>query len=267
MTSFGYGMSRRVRYCEPLEPHTHEGIRRDDEVNIVAFGGDAVSSVVFSPDGNTLASGGRDDTVRLWDVATGENIKTLRGHWNDVNSVVFSPDGKTLASGSDDNTIRFWDVSMLFEGVEEIQSLFADVNGDGVVNIQDLVLVGSSLGQSVREEGNPADVNEDGVINIIDLVEVSAAIESNQNAAPSTLSQLQEANLTQAEVQKWLAQAQQFNLTDPTAQRGIRFLEQLLLALTPKETALLPNYPNPFNPGDVDTVSVGSGCECDGNHL
>ena len=43
-------------------------------------------------------------------------------------------------------------------------------------------------------------------------------------------------------------QAQQLNLTDPTSQRGIRFLEQLLAALTPKETALLPNYPNPFNP-------------------
>ena len=45
-----------------------------------------------------------------------------------------------------------------------------------------------------------------------------------------------------------LRQAQQLNLTDTISQRGIRFLEQLLFALTPKETALLPNYPNPFNP-------------------
>ena len=53
---------------------------------------------------------------------------------------------------------------------------------------------------------------------------------------------------TRAEVEQWLAQAQQLNLTDATSQRGIRFLEQLLLALTPKETMLLANYPNPFNP-------------------
>ena len=53
---------------------------------------------------------------------------------------------------------------------------------------------------------------------------------------------------TRAEVEQWLAQAQQLNLTDATSQRGIRFLEQLLLSLTPKETALLANYPNPFNP-------------------
>ena len=54
--------------------------------------------------------------------------------------------------------------------------------------------------------------------------------------------------LTAADVQQWLFQAQQLNLTDPVSQRGIRFLEQLVMALTPKETALLPNYPNPFNP-------------------
>ena len=49
-------------------------------------------------------------------------------------------------------------------------------------------------------------------------------------------------------MQNWLSQAQQHNLTDAISQRGLRFLEQLLVALTPKETSLLPNYPNPFNP-------------------
>ena len=53
---------------------------------------------------------------------------------------------------------------------------------------------------------------------------------------------------TRAEVEQWLTQAQALNLTDATSQRGIRFLEQLLLALTPQETVLLANYPNPFNP-------------------
>jgi hypothetical protein len=66
--------------------------------------------VAFSSDGKTLASGGDDTTIRLWNVVTGELIgQPLRGHDGPVESVTFSSDGKTLASGSDDTTIRLWD--------------------------------------------------------------------------------------------------------------------------------------------------------------
>ena len=61
-----------------------------------------VYSVRFSPDGTRIASGSRDQTIRLWDASTGEQLDTLKGHTFDVTSVSFSPDGKRIASGSRD---------------------------------------------------------------------------------------------------------------------------------------------------------------------
>ena len=68
-------------------------------------------SVAFSPGGETLASASYDKSVRLWEVATGNEIQRYQGHENPVESVAFSPDGKTIASASQDNTIRLWNVS------------------------------------------------------------------------------------------------------------------------------------------------------------
>ena len=70
-----------------------------------------VYSVSFSPDGQTLASGSGDRTVRLWDTHTGRHLRTLTGHTDWVRSVSFSPDGQTLASGSEDGTVRLWDAN------------------------------------------------------------------------------------------------------------------------------------------------------------
>ena len=124
------------------------------------------------------------------------------------------------------------------------QGLKTDLNGDGVVNIQDLVLVASNFGKTGE---NTSDMNGDGTVNIVDLILVASAMR-NAAGAPATWRHDLEIVPTIVEVQQWLHEARQVGLTDSFFHRGILILEQLLASLTPEETALLPNYPNPFNP-------------------
>jgi WD40 repeat protein len=74
---------------------------------------DSVESVAFSPDGKMLASASKDDTIKLWDVATGQNLKTFNGPnpKESFNGVAFSPDGTLLAGASDDNNLYLWNLA------------------------------------------------------------------------------------------------------------------------------------------------------------
>lgn len=70
-----------------------------------------VNSVVYSRDGETIASGSNDNTVKLWDAASGRELRSFGGHAEQVTSVAISPDGKTLASASWDKTVKLWDAA------------------------------------------------------------------------------------------------------------------------------------------------------------
>ena len=212
----------------------------------------SVRSLAFSPDGSALAVGRVVDEygpkagiVRLWDPVTGAHLRTLEGHTDDVNSVAFSPDGNTLASGSYDGTVLLWEINPVVENAQVVEppQVKPDVNGHGGVDAQDLVLVAARLGISAE---NRADVNADGTVDTLDLVLVAGMADDLTDALPMFSNGA--IMLRTTEVKEWLEEARRLALADVTLLRGIEYLENLLEALTPERSALLPNFPNPFNP-------------------
>ncbi len=123
-----------------------------------------------------------------------------------------------------------------------------DVNKDGMTDILDLILVGQDFGKATSINAR-TDVNRDGKRNIADLVLVAQHLgePSGVSAAPSALA-LRNLTLDPAMIRTWIAQAHLENDGSLAFQQGIANLQQLLMLLTPENTALLANYPNPFNP-------------------
>ncbi|KAG9390869.1 WD domain, G-beta repeat [Carpediemonas membranifera] len=93
---------------------SHNGIKRwhwcSNRCLKTMVHGDCVWNMDVSPNGSTIASGGDDNCIKLWDAETGRRIKTLGEHNNRVNCLAFSSDGRTLVSGSNDKTAKIWDV-------------------------------------------------------------------------------------------------------------------------------------------------------------
>jgi len=102
---------RRILFIVLALGMCHAARGQRPELVIQTGHADRVSTVAFSPDGRMLASGSDDNTIKLWDVATGQELRTLTGHARQVSSVAFSSDGRTLASGSADKTIKLWDAA------------------------------------------------------------------------------------------------------------------------------------------------------------
>ena len=117
-----------------------------------------------------------------------------------------------------------------------------DVNRDGIVSILDLILVAQQLGRRVPA-GSPVDINGDGVVSILDLIRVAQGI-AGSPAAPAIGAESADA----ATIEAWIAHARLEDDGSVAFKQGIENLQNLLASLIPEETALLRNYPNPFNP-------------------
>ena len=123
-----------------------------------------------------------------------------------------------------------------------------DVNADGQVSILDLILVAQRLGETATANSE-VDINSDGVINILDLIVVAQHLgESTGTAAPSVITMDNVEGWDPAMIQAWIERAQVKNDGSVAFRQGIANLQRLLVFLIPEETALLTNYPNPFNP-------------------
>ena len=110
----GYdGFLQPTRYA-PFVTDAPTRIHKADErslLNIFRGHRDDVTSVAFSPDGNSVLTGSEDDLAILWDVETGREIQRFEGHKSGLWSVAFSPDGEMVLTGSDDSTARLWNAA------------------------------------------------------------------------------------------------------------------------------------------------------------
>ncbi|MGL6282643.1 MAG: WD40 repeat domain-containing protein, partial [Microcoleaceae cyanobacterium] len=120
--------------------------------------GTSVFSIAFSPDSKYLASGHRDNKIRIWTVE-GELFKTLTGHTEQINGLVYSPNSKYLVSGSSDQTVNLWDI----EKATLIRSI-SNPNGSGIeVNQVDISSDGQSIAVAMSD-----DTQENNLIQVWD---------------------------------------------------------------------------------------------------
>jgi WD40 repeat protein len=125
------------------------------------------TSLLFSPDGQTLASGSLGNNIRLWNTESGQLANVLRGHTERVTSIAFSPDTKMIASGSFDNTVRLWDVpsGKLVHTLKTESTYYVAFSYDGLTIASsgyngDVRLWNTASGQALRVLKGPGGIGD-----------------------------------------------------------------------------------------------------------
>ena len=167
---------------------------------------------------------------------------------NETVNIVELPENEELVSHLSNQLHAGWQAALpeMQERIPVPQTLPWDINDDGKVDIQDLILVSNSF--DVEPLTHPkVDVNDDGRVDIIDLLLVAAHFGASSNLmAPAIHAEILPEHLNR--VNEWIAEARLADDGSHLFKQGIATLEGLLNSVTPEKTALFPNYPNPFNP-------------------
>jgi WD40 repeat protein len=102
------GSYRKIKVWETSSPQNQKNLPDTQPIYTLMGHSHIVNSLAMSADAKFLVSGSQDQTIRVWNLATGELVHTLKGHRDSVNAVALSPDGQIIASGSTDKTIKLW---------------------------------------------------------------------------------------------------------------------------------------------------------------
>lgn len=148
------GRDNRIRIFEPAKGELDEMLAADAvsgrerldvpwDIDVLAGHTGRVRDIAISPDGSRIASASGDQTVRIWDSATGEGLLVLKGHRGWVEAVAFSADGRRVASGGRDNLVKVWDISRHTAPVHGVAfaadgRVVATAGAEGVAKIWDV---------------------------------------------------------------------------------------------------------------------------------
>ncbi|MDA1191453.1 MAG: PKD domain-containing protein, partial [Candidatus Poribacteria bacterium] len=190
----------------------------------------------------------KTDTVII--AATGlpanATLPTTSGLGGVLGTLTFAPDASqvgtthTIAVTATDDTGA--SASLTLTIIVQPKRIPEDLDGNGVIDLLDLVRVARVFGTN-----DPlGDVNGDGVVNLVDLVLIASKFGQRVTAAPARLASMDA--VSAAELHRWIADAEPLNDGSAAFRRGMSVLRSLARAITPTETRLLANYPNPFNP-------------------